>query len=75
MSSIYNINLNIDKEYIPAINDLIRMFIIQVVVNFMFSNKDISQARRLYDSQIRVGEHSTHHTEGQGDLGGFLRRW
>ena len=34
--SIYNFDLDIDKEYIPAINDMIRMFIIQLVVNIMF---------------------------------------
>ena len=35
-SSIYKFDLDIDKEYIPAINDIIRMFIIQLVVNIMF---------------------------------------
>ena len=35
-SSIYKFDLDIDKEYIPAINDMIRMFIIQLVVNIMF---------------------------------------
>jgi len=34
--SIYNFDLDIDKEYVPAINDMIRMFIIQLVVNIMF---------------------------------------
>ena len=35
-SSIYTFDLDIDKEYIPAINDMMRMFIIQLVVNIMF---------------------------------------
>jgi hypothetical protein len=36
MSSIYKLRLNIDPEYIPIINDMMRMFVIQFVVNFMF---------------------------------------
>jgi len=40
MSSLWQINLNIDKEYIPMINDLYRMSIIQIVAQllFFFSN-------------------------------------
>lgn len=36
MSSIYKLRLNVDPEYIPIINDMMRMFVIQFVVNFMF---------------------------------------
>ena len=36
MSSLYKINLDIDKEYIPMINDLVRMGIIQIVAQTLF---------------------------------------
>ena len=41
--SLFNIELNIDKEYIPLINDVIRMFIIQVVAHALFvvNNKNV----------------------------------
>ena len=36
MNSLYEINLDIDKEYIPMINDIVRMSIIQVVAQLLF---------------------------------------
>jgi hypothetical protein len=36
MESLYKINLDIDKEYIPMINDLVRMSIIQIVAQTLF---------------------------------------
>jgi len=36
MNSLYKINLDIDKEYIPMINDLVRMGIIQIVAQTLF---------------------------------------
>ena len=36
MSSLWQINLNINKEYIPMINDLYRMAIIQIVAQMLF---------------------------------------
>ena len=36
MISIFNFKLDIDKEYIPYINDLIRMSIIQTTVHLLF---------------------------------------
>jgi hypothetical protein len=41
--SLFNVELNIDKEYIPLINDIIRMFIIQIVAHALFvvNNKNV----------------------------------
>ena len=36
MSSLWQINLNINKEYIPMINDLYRMAIIQIVAQMLY---------------------------------------
>ena len=36
MSSLIQLDLNIDKEYIPVINDVIRMVVIQVVAQMLF---------------------------------------
>jgi len=36
-SSLFQLNLNIDKEYIPLINDVIRMVVIQVIAQMLFS--------------------------------------
>jgi len=36
MSSLLQFNLNINKEYIPVINDLIRMGVIQIVAQLLF---------------------------------------
>jgi len=36
MSSLLQFNLNIDKEYIPLINDVIRMSVIQIVAQMLF---------------------------------------
>ena len=36
MSSLIQLDLNIDKEYIPVINDVIRMMIIQIVAQVLF---------------------------------------
>jgi len=36
MSSLVQFNLNINKDYIPLINDLIRMAVIQVVAQILF---------------------------------------
>ena len=36
MNSLYKINLDVDKEYIPMVNDLIRMSIIQIVAQTLF---------------------------------------
>lgn len=36
MCSLLKFDLNIDKEYIPLINDIIRMSVIQIVAQFLF---------------------------------------
>jgi len=36
MSSLWQINLNIDDEYKPMIDDLYRMFVIQIIAQFLF---------------------------------------
>ena len=36
LQSLFNVELNIDKEYIPLINDIVRMFIIQIVAHALF---------------------------------------
>lgn len=36
MSSLFEFNLNINKEYIPMINDLIRMAVIQIMAQMLF---------------------------------------
>ena len=36
MSSLVQFNLNINKDYIPLINDLIRMAVIQIVAQTLF---------------------------------------
>ena len=36
MNSLYEIKLDIDKEYIPMINDIVRMSIIQIVAQLLF---------------------------------------
>ena len=36
MSSLLSFDLNIDKEYLPLINDIIRMSVIQIVAQFLF---------------------------------------
>lgn len=36
MSALIQYDLNIDKEYIPVINDVIRMAVIQVVAQILF---------------------------------------
>ena len=36
MSSLLQLDLNIDKEYIPVINDVLRMVVIQVVAQMLF---------------------------------------
>lgn len=36
MESLYKINLDVDKEYIPMINDIVRMAIIQLVAQTLF---------------------------------------
>ena len=40
MSSLWQINLNIDDEYKPMINDVYRMFIIQIVAQILFCFTD-----------------------------------
>lgn len=35
-----NVTKIIDKEYVPYIEDLIRMVILQVIINFMYFSKD-----------------------------------
>lgn len=37
MESLFKIDLNIDKEYIPLINDLIRMGVIHIVAQLLFN--------------------------------------
>ena len=37
MKSIFNINLDIDKEYIPFLNDIIRMTIIHLVAHVLYA--------------------------------------
>lgn len=36
MASLFEFNLNINKEYIPMINDLIRMAVIQIMAQMLF---------------------------------------
>ena len=36
MSSLFLVNLDVNKEYLPAINDMIRMGVIQIVAQFLF---------------------------------------
>lgn len=36
MSSLLSFDLNIDKEYLPLINDVIRMSVIQIVAQLLF---------------------------------------
>lgn len=36
MSALIQFDLNIDKEYIPVINDVIRMMAIQIVAQVLF---------------------------------------
>jgi len=36
MSSLYTIHLDLDAQYIPMINDLLRIFTIQIVAQLMF---------------------------------------
>jgi len=35
-NSLFRFNLNIDKEYIPMINDIIRLTVIQLVAQLLF---------------------------------------
>lgn len=35
-NSLFRFNLNIDKEYIPMINDIIRLSVIQLVAQLLF---------------------------------------
>ena len=37
MASLFKIDLNIDKEYIPLINDLIRMGVIHIVTQLLLN--------------------------------------
>ena len=37
MDSLFKIDLNIDKEYIPLINDLIRMGVIHIITQLLFN--------------------------------------
>ena len=37
MSSLFKIDLNVDKEYIPLINDLIRMGVIHIVTQLLLN--------------------------------------
>tara|TARA_Y100000589_G_scaffold331978_1_gene388359 strand:+ start:1484 stop:1714 length:231 start_codon:yes stop_codon:yes gene_type:complete len=40
MSSLFELNLDIDKEYVPMINDVIRMAVIQIVAQMLFYFND-----------------------------------
>lgn len=37
MDSLFKIDLNIDKEYIPLINDLVRMGVIHIITQLLFN--------------------------------------
>lgn len=37
MEALFEIDLDIEKEYLPMVNDLIRMSIIQLVAQLLFS--------------------------------------
>ena len=37
MSSLFKIDLNVDKEYIPLINDLLRMGVIHIVTQLLLN--------------------------------------
>lgn len=43
MSSLLSFDLNIDKEYLPLINDIIRMSVIQIVAQLLFCFANPSQ--------------------------------
>ena len=40
MESLFKIDLNVDKEYIPLINDLIRMSVIHIIAQLLFNFSD-----------------------------------
>ena len=43
MSSLFLFDLDINKEYVPAINDMIRMGVIQIVAQLLFYFTNSSQ--------------------------------
>lgn len=54
MSSLLSFDLNIDKEYIPLINDIIRMSVIQIVAQFLFCLSNPSQNSMFGETFIQT---------------------
>lgn len=54
MSSLLSFDLNIDKEYIPLINDIIRMSAIQIVAQFLFCLSNPSQNSMFGEAFIQT---------------------
>lgn len=54
MSSLLSFDLNIDKEYLPLINDVIRMSVIQIVAQFLFVLSNPSQNSMFGETFIQT---------------------
>jgi len=54
MSSLLSFDLNIDKEYLPLINDIIRMSVIQIVAQFLFVLSNPSQNSMFGETFIQT---------------------
>ena len=53
-NNFLNLNLNIEEEYKPMLNDLIKMFTILVVVNVLMYISNPSQNKLLGESYIQL---------------------
>jgi len=53
-NNLINLNIDIDDEYKPMLNDLIKMFTILVVVNVLMYISDPSQNKLLGESYIKL---------------------
>lgn len=54
MNSLFSLDLNIDKEYIPLINDIIRMSAIQIVAQLLFCLSNPSQNSMFSEAFIKT---------------------
>ena len=54
MNSLLSFDLNIDKEYLPLINDIIRMSVIQIVAQFLFVLSNPSQNSMFGETFIQT---------------------
>ena len=54
MSSLLSFDLNIDKEYLPLINDVIRMSVIQIVAQLLFVMANPSQKSMFSETFIQT---------------------